>query len=47
MKNQKTAPLAMEILKEQVRRTRFWRSAFIVAFTVVIIDRIVGGVNNG
>lgn len=42
-------PLATEILREQIKRTRFWRTAFIVAFAVVIVDRIVGkgGVKNG
>ncbi len=35
-------PLATEILREQVKRTRLWKTAFIVAFAVVIIDRIIG-----
>lgn len=39
---QKNRPLAMDILREQVRRTRFWRIAFIVAFAVIIVDRIIG-----
>lgn len=39
---QKNRPLAMEILREEVRCTRFWKTAFIVAFAVVVIDRIVG-----
>lgn len=39
---QKNRTLAMDILREQVRRTRLWRTAFIVAFAVVIVDRIVG-----
>lgn len=34
--------LATEILREQVKRTRLWKIAFIVAFAVVIVDRIVG-----
>lgn len=37
----KNRPLALEILKEQVNRKRFWRAAFIVAFAVIVIDRIV------
>lgn len=40
---QKNTTLATDILREQVKRTRLWRTAFIVAFVVVIIDRIVGG----
>lgn len=40
---QKNMNLATEILREQVKRTRLWETAFIVAFAVVIIDRIVGG----
>lgn len=40
---QKNTTLATEILREQVKRTRLWKTAFIVAFAVVIIDRIVGG----
>lgn len=49
MKNQKNTTLATEILREEVKRKRLWRIAFIVAFAVVIIDRIIGkgGVNNG
>ena len=39
---QKNRTLAMDILREEVRKTRFWRTAFIVAFSVVIVDRIVG-----
>lgn len=40
---QKNTTLATEILREQIKKTRLWRTAFIVAFAVVIIDRIVGG----
>ena len=49
MKNQKNTTLATEILREEVKRKRLWRIAFIVALAVVIIDRIIGkgGVNNG
>ena len=39
---QKNSTLAMDILRREVRRTRIWRTAFIVAFAVVVIDRIVG-----
>lgn len=39
---QKNSTLAMDVLRREVRRTRFWRTAFIVAFAVVVIDRIVG-----
>lgn len=39
---QKNMSLATEILREQVKRTRLWKTAFIVAFAVVVIDRIVG-----
>lgn len=38
----KNEPYATEVLREQIRRTRLWRTAFIVAFSVVIVDRIVG-----
>lgn len=39
---QKNMSLATEILRKEVRRTRLWKTAFIVAFAVVIVDRIVG-----
>lgn len=39
---QKNRTLAMDILREEKRRTILWRTAFIVAFAVVIIDRIFG-----
>ena len=39
---QKNRTLAMDILREEVRKTRIWRTAFIVAFAVVIVDRIFG-----
>lgn len=39
---QKNMSLATEILRKEVRRTRLWKTAFIVAFAVVIIDRIIG-----
>lgn len=42
MKNQKNTTLAMDILRAEVRRTRAWKTAFIVAFAVVVIDRIFG-----
>ncbi|MEY8396312.1 hypothetical protein AALB64_16095 [Lachnospiraceae bacterium 45-P1] len=35
-------PLATEILREQIKKTRLWRTAFIVTFAVVVVDRIVG-----
>lgn len=38
----KNRTLAMDILRVEVRKTRIWRTAFIVAFSVVIIDRIFG-----
>lgn len=46
MSKNKNTPLALEILQEQRKRTRFWFTAFIVAFTVVVIDRLKGGVEN-
>lgn len=39
---QKNEPhLAMEILKREVKRTRFWKTAFIVGFAIVIVERII------
>lgn len=38
---QKNRTLAMDILREQVRRTRFWRAAFIVVFAVIIVERVI------
>ena len=38
----KNRTLAMDILREEVRKTRLWRAAFIVAFAVIIVDRITG-----
>lgn len=48
MKNQKNTTLAMDILRAEVRRTRTWKTAFVVAFAVVVIDRIIekGGTDN-
>lgn len=40
---QKNEPhLAMEILRREVKRTKFWKTAFLVAFVVVIIEYIAG-----
>ena len=39
---QKNRTLAMDILRREVRKTRLWRTAFIVAFAVIIVDRITG-----
>lgn len=38
--------LAFDILREEKRHTLLWKTAFIVAFAVVIVDRIVGGGKN-
>ena len=38
----KNRTLAMDILRREVRKTRLWRTAFIVAFAVIIVDRITG-----
>lgn len=38
---QKNTTLATEILREQAKRTRLWKTAFIVAFAVVIVGRII------
>ena len=40
----KNRTLAMDILREEKRRTIVWITAFIVAFAVVIIDRVIGKV---
>lgn len=32
--------LAFDILREEKRHTLLWKTAFIVAFAVVIVDRI-------
>ena len=37
---QKNRTLAMDILRREARKTRLWRTAFIVAFAVIIVDRI-------
>lgn len=42
MKNQKNTTLAMDILRTEKKRTALWFTAFIVAFAVVIFDRIAG-----
>lgn len=34
--------LAMEILRREAKCTKFWKTAFIVTFAVVIINRIIG-----
>lgn len=40
---QKNEPhLAMEILRRETKRTRFWKTAFIVALGAVIIEYIAG-----
>lgn len=33
-------PLATEILREQVKRTRFWKAAFMVVLVVFMVSRI-------
>ena len=38
----KNRTLTMDILRREAGKTRFWRAAFIVAFAVIIIDRITG-----
>ena len=38
----KNRTLAMDILKREAGKTRLWRAAFIVAFAVIIVDRITG-----
>ena len=40
----KNRTLAMDILREEKRRTIVWLTAFIVAFAVAIIDRVIGKV---
>ena len=40
----KNRTLAMDILREEKRRTIVWLTAFIVAFAVVIIDHVIGKV---
>lgn len=40
---QKNRTLAMDILRAEKRRTALCFTAFVVAFAVVIVDRIVGG----
>lgn len=44
MKNQKNTTSAMDVLRAEKKRTALWFTAFIVAFAVVIIDRIFGKV---
>ncbi len=46
MKKQKNTTLAFDILREEKKRTALWFTAFIVAFAVVIVDRIVRGVKH-
>lgn len=38
--------LAFDILREEKRHALLWKTAFVVAFAVVIIDRIAGGGKN-
>ena len=38
----KNTTLAMDILSAEKRHTALWFTAFIVAFAVVIVDRIAG-----
>ena len=33
--------LAMEILKRETKRTRFWKTAFIVGFSIIIVECII------
>lgn len=40
MKKNRNTTLAFDILREEKRHTLLWKTAFIVAFTVVIVDRI-------
>ena len=39
---QKNRTLAMDILRAEKKRTALWFTAFIVAFAVIIVDRITG-----
>lgn len=43
MKNQKNTTLAMDILRAEKKHTALWFTAFVVAFAVVIVDRMTGG----
>jgi len=38
----KNSSLATEILRTEKRHTLFWFTAFVVAFAVVVVDRIAG-----
>lgn len=41
-------PLALEILREEKRHTRFWFIAFLVTLAVSVASHILkGGANNG
>jgi len=40
MQKNRNTTLAFDVLREEKKHTRFWKAAFIVAFAVVIVDRI-------
>lgn len=40
MQKKRNTTLAFDILREEKRHTLLWKTAFIVAFAVVIVDRI-------
>ncbi len=40
MQKNRNTTLAFDVLREEKKHTRFWFVAFIVAFVVVIVDRI-------
>lgn len=42
MKKNNNHSLAFDVLRTEKKRTALWFTAFIVAFAVVIIDRIIG-----
>lgn len=43
MSKNRNKTLAFDVLRTEKKRTALWFTAFIVAFAVVIIDRIAGG----
>lgn len=42
MQKNRNTTLAFDVLRAEKKRTTLWFTAFIVAFAVVIIDRITG-----
>ena len=42
MQKSKNTTTAFDVLRMEKRRTIFWFAAFVVAFVVVIIDRMAG-----